>query len=276
MRNNTTSGETKVVNIKLEDLLVADYQRDIEFDKVRTMVANFNDSIPMTLLVSYRNGKYYIIDGNHRKTALRLLRRKSVDCNVLYGLTKPEEAELYEIINFKTARQKAKDRINSIVVQGNKDYVGFVNAANEAGYTLGLNAKIDKGKGNKKYIHVNAPVTAKRVHATMTNEKFKDLLIVFKEAWGNDKSATSAAMLTAMGLVIKLYDEINLKDMSRKLSAYNPVALERTARFNSSKVESTVTTLAKIIVRKYNENRRSEKNRLNINVIDDCVCNKAM
>lgn len=74
------------------------YQREVEEDKVRDIVAGFNEYIANEPKLSYRNGKYYAFDGQHTIEARKRLNgNKDCDivCKVFFGMTPEEEARLF-------------------------------------------------------------------------------------------------------------------------------------------------------------------------------------
>lgn len=48
-----------------------DYQRELDQNRVKRIVANFNPDLVNPIKVSYRNGKYYVFDGQHTLAALK-------------------------------------------------------------------------------------------------------------------------------------------------------------------------------------------------------------
>lgn len=81
--------------IKLNDCYPADYQRLTNDNQVNKIINNFDEAKLGVLTVSYRNGKYYIVDGLHRSVAMRKLGYSHALCIVLTGLTYEQEADYF-------------------------------------------------------------------------------------------------------------------------------------------------------------------------------------
>ena len=80
------------------------YQRTVDEKAVRKLAENWNPRYLDPVTVSYRDGKYNVIDGQHRIAAMRRMKESGklkfdadvkVLCIVHTGLTYQEEAELF-------------------------------------------------------------------------------------------------------------------------------------------------------------------------------------
>lgn len=74
------------------------YQRPVKERVVDKLVREWDPRLLTPLVVSYRDGRYYLVDGQHRVCGGKKKNSgKDVDmlCQVYYGLTYEQEAELY-------------------------------------------------------------------------------------------------------------------------------------------------------------------------------------
>jgi hypothetical protein len=108
-------------------------QRDLKQHRVDYLLANFDLDDFGQPVVSWRDGHYYIIDGQHRVEALKQWLGKGwdiqkIECRVYQGLTEAEEADMFDRLNdvlivssydkFKirvTAGREAESYIDKIV-----------------------------------------------------------------------------------------------------------------------------------------------------------------
>lgn len=79
-------------------------QRDLKMHRVDYLVANFDLDDFGQPVVSWRDGHYYIIDGQHRIEALKLWLGKGweiqkIECRVYQGLNEAEEADMFDRLN---------------------------------------------------------------------------------------------------------------------------------------------------------------------------------
>ena len=74
------------------------YQRELNTDRVHKIVKQFDERVANEPKVSYRDGRYYVFDGQHT-IAARVERNGGkplmILCKVYYGLTEKEEARLF-------------------------------------------------------------------------------------------------------------------------------------------------------------------------------------
>ena len=80
----------------------AEYQRKLQMSKVKQMVAEFNGIVVNPPKVSYREGRYIVIDGQHTIVGLKVLNGGedlSIVCRVYTGLTKEEKEQVARMEN---------------------------------------------------------------------------------------------------------------------------------------------------------------------------------
>jgi len=73
------------------------YQQPISEKKVENLVREWDDRLLTPLTVSFRDGKFNVVDGQHRIAAMRKMNNGEnvmVPCLVYSGLTYEQEAEL--------------------------------------------------------------------------------------------------------------------------------------------------------------------------------------
>ena len=89
----------QIMDLNTKDLISSQkYQRDIDQKEVAYIVSNFNPHKFGIIKVSFRDGKYYVYDGQHRIAAFKVLNGNQdgfVKCEVHYGLTYEDEAKYF-------------------------------------------------------------------------------------------------------------------------------------------------------------------------------------
>ena len=81
-----------------QNLGVTPYQRELRVNRVRRIAAKFDPCLLNPPKVSYRNGHYYVFDGQHTVAVLKLLnggKDLMIRCIVYTGMTESEEALLF-------------------------------------------------------------------------------------------------------------------------------------------------------------------------------------
>jgi len=85
------------------------YQRPVNPKEVERLIREWDERLLDPVTVSFRDGRFYVVDGQHRISAMRKMnggRGVMVDCKVYDGLTYEQEADLcYKL-------DKAKKRLS--------------------------------------------------------------------------------------------------------------------------------------------------------------------
>lgn len=121
--NITSVGGKDFAIISVDDLTVdMGYQRKIK-SKIKKMTNNWNYQLCDVIIVSYRDGKFYVVDGQHRLEAARrqtIDPRKKLVCQVIQGLTREEEAARFIALNTSQSFASPHDTWNANLLLGDK------------------------------------------------------------------------------------------------------------------------------------------------------------
>ena len=130
-------GELRMLG-KNEIEIDADYQREVSVNRVRAMASEWNWIACGAIVVSYRDGRYYGVDGQHRVVAAKSRSDISELPCVVYRLSQRQEAQAFLFLNGgKPVSALSKYHASLIagdetaqVVQGTLDKLGII-AAND-------------------------------------------------------------------------------------------------------------------------------------------------
>lgn len=112
------------------------YQRGVERKRVELIARDFNEYIVNEPKVSFRNGRYYVMDGQHTIEGCILLNGgedRPILCKVYTGLTMEQEALLFAEQNGHAAPLSAGIKLRAKVVGGDAPSKAFVAATNRVG-----------------------------------------------------------------------------------------------------------------------------------------------
>lgn len=134
--------EEKVLNSAYLEI-PAEYQRELSIPNIERMSAEFTEWIANPPKVSYRDGHYYVFDGQHT-----LMTRKSMNggadlpiiCKVYYGLTQEEEAILFSRQTGVSAPLTAGAKLRAALFGKDAEAIAFLNATESTGLQLGLDS----------------------------------------------------------------------------------------------------------------------------------------
>ena len=116
-----TQGKGTIGDVPLSKMTVSGrIQRDLKPSRVAHLVSVFDLDDFGLPVVNLREGKYYIIDGQHRIEALKEWlgngwEEQKVECRVYEGLSESEEADMFDRLNDVLA-VRAFDRFKNRVI----------------------------------------------------------------------------------------------------------------------------------------------------------------
>lgn len=115
------------------------YQRGVDRKRVELIARDFNEYIVSEPKVSFRNGRYYVMDGQHTIEGCILLNGgedRPILCKVYTGLTMEQETLLFAEQNGHAAPLSAGIKLRAKVVGGDAPSKAFVAATNRVGLSL--------------------------------------------------------------------------------------------------------------------------------------------
>jgi hypothetical protein len=119
--------KNEIVELKLMELdIPVEYQRQLSPSRVRTIASNFRKYAAGYPLVNVReNGKCVVIDGHHRISAMRRNGIATCMCEVAYGLSLEQEAQLFDDRNSGVKRTSSLQRIPAKRIYGDTTTAGI-------------------------------------------------------------------------------------------------------------------------------------------------------
>lgn len=94
------------------------YQREIDKDNIQKLVRDWDNDRCDFLLVSFRDDRFYVVDGQHRYTAADYKGISSLPCIILTGLTREQEARIYSRQNENVKKLTIYDVFKANLVNG--------------------------------------------------------------------------------------------------------------------------------------------------------------
>ena len=180
-------------------LKLADYQRGLLRNKVNNYVANYDPMIFGTVLVSYRDLNYWIIDGQHRVEAARQLGIKTVWCQVIEGLTYEQEAMEFHKINTHRVPLNANQKFHALVESKDHVALDIVSILNKYGMVYSR-------KGQEFVPNcVTAIGSVQTIYAKYGAEQLDEVLSIIKRTWNGDFVSLRAEILKGINTFINNY-----------------------------------------------------------------------
>jgi hypothetical protein len=153
---------------------------------VNNIADDFMPALIGTLIVNHRGKKLYVIDGQHRLVALRILGIQDVPCVVYQGLTRAEEAQLFAKLQTERRRIRPSQRFTAEVVAKNPRALAIKKVLDTAGVTI-----TDVGGRLMAPTEISAVVALERIYDMHGASRLEDVLTIARLSFPDEKGALS-------------------------------------------------------------------------------------
>lgn len=229
------------------------YQRPVNDSAVDKLVREWDPRLLTPLVVSYREGRYNLVDGQHRICAMRKKKNgKDVTalCRVYRGLTYEQEAELYYKLDKAKGHLRLSHATKALVESGsNSEVMEIKRLLEDAGFVWAL----DKPTGEAFEIGATRAVIS--AYHLLGGASFSRMLTLMAQAWHGVPSSLKASMISGMALFLKTYEtELDDAAFIKRLSAVEPDEIIRRGKVDFS-TNRAALRFARVIWDKYNGQR---------------------
>lgn len=220
-----------------------DAQRPLNMTQVRTIVKNFDPTKLGVITLSERDGTRYIMDGQTRVSALKVLRHNQpIMATVTNGLDSKQEAERFLGLN----NSKPVSTIDAFKVR--------VTAEDEL--AVGIKAALAR-----RGLAIGGTITAiralERTYTTLGHAGLTRLIGLTIGAWEGEPRYMQAPIVEALRRILQQHDSLDDKHMISALSLITPsAALARASQRRDMDGGSTADALFAIFVNAYNKGKR--------------------
>lgn len=209
----------------------AGYQRPIESLKIARIISVFNEHKINPIKVSFRDGKYWIFDGQHTFTVLKAMNGGEdcmVWCEVHFGLTYNDEARLFAEQNDNATRVHMAYKMKALYEAEDSETVAIKNIAESSGLQMNFNTC----KGDNKLVAVSK---VKNIYKSLGSDTLKQVLCLIKQTWGGLSTSLDKEILGGVSLFVKNYkDEFNEDTFVKNLGRIMPLDIKRKGKSDIS------------------------------------------
>lgn len=179
------------------------YQRPIDNSFIEDKVKNFNKNEVDPPCVSYRNGKYNVVDGQHTIVICKTVGWKKIKCEVREGLSVEEENDWFVITNTKHRAQSKNRILNGRYFSGVDNNLNtLIKCLSSVGYKL-RTADIDNKSGV-----INASETIENIFSDMKEESFIRFIALHQAIWNGEDFSLQASFLKGFAKFYTTYVEV--------------------------------------------------------------------
>jgi len=266
-------GDQVVAAAELRTLLVKDIERDFAYQRNTNpdWIEKHKPFDPMmagAIVVSFRGGRFWVVDGGHRLDLARASGFDRINCYVLMGLSQQVEARLF------VAWQRDRTNLSSFamyrgdVIAQNPETLAIRAIVLECDFQL---AKNGPKSGRRDITAIDAVKYVYRMDNR--GELLRSTLNLIKEVWFDVENATRGPILKGIAILLehasreRQFDRSVLKQV---LLSRSPSQIELDAKEIAAErkaLSATAPTVAAAILFRYNEKapRGKELSALTIN-----------
>ena len=217
MSNAQRVGNKIFASIPLRLLEVGEYQRVEYYDKgkVLALKENFDENLmdPLTVSPHPEEGKFYIVNGMHRKEAVEMLGEKKIECEILQGMPSDPKLRLIKEANIFRKQMEQIDKITPVAIHKANMICGDQASIDldEVIRKHGIQYKTNKNRGRCSKNTLTGFDTSLRVVKSYGKEVLNDIFdVLIKSGWQMESSGLGDNTISAV----------------RNIFVYDPVARE--------------------------------------------------
>lgn len=215
----------ELINSSLIDITT--YQRKLDKKKVDRIAAEFNERIANEPKLSYREGKYYVFDGQHTVAARKQLNGcMDVDivCKVFYDMSEKEEALLFAEQTGVSSKPTPGITLRAKKIGNDIATLSFIKINED----LDIQPSYSDVRG--KY-RLRCITTARKEYDKIGAKQYKEAMKIIVDSWkGRSVSFVTEVVVAVCGFVNIYYGEYNRKKFVKKLSITDPYDIVKAAR----------------------------------------------
>lgn len=228
MRRNMTQKQwSSFMQLNAGVLKYAKYQRPVNDAKIEKIIRNFNPNLVNPLKVSFRDGQYWVYDGQHTLEAHRKMKGNNdfmIACIVRHGLTYEEEARLFALQNGEATKVGVSDQVKALEEAKDEFTIAFLAATRESGFD------ITPGKRVNRNGFISAVAKAMECYKKMGDAEYRHMLTLLKNTWNGEKWSVENTILAGLCLLMRTYgSDLDDNRFMRKMAEINEIDINRTA-----------------------------------------------
>ena len=178
-------------------------QRRLDMKRVDDIRGNYSPLIANPIKVSFRDGKYYIFDGMHTRTATAKMQGTDnfpIFCRVYFGLTEEDEARLFAEQFGLSEDITMWYRLRALDVAKDKEVLDFVKVTRASGLSISLD-RVVAGNG-----HISAVVAAFKAYRDLGGDEYCRMLKILYKTWAGESWSLNRYMISGMARFMKMYE----------------------------------------------------------------------
>ncbi len=220
------------------------YQRHLNENKVRKIVKSFDEKVANEPKVSYRNGRYYVFDGQHTVAARVQMNgglALPILCKVYVGLNEQEEALLFAQQTGESSPVGPGPKLRAMIYAGDPIACSFDYTTQAAGAKIDFDQKRGKSR-------ISCVGTAFREFKKVGPESYREAIRLLIDGWDGDPDSLRAETVKAICRFVELYKgEYERGRLVRQFRKVDPLYIYRNGQLISNTLPSSKKYLYQVV-----------------------------
>jgi hypothetical protein len=238
------------------------YQRQVVKARVEKMAKNFDLKGMGALIVSKRDdGRYAIIDGQHRFLAGVKAGVEYFVCQVFLDQSYKDEAKIFTLTNCERGPMKSPQQFKAMIESGDEDSIQIVSIVESYGFEIKYIGPVSADNQIKCVNELKSAYKISPLH-------FEKIMKLLRRIWNGDKRSCTQYIIGALSKFIRLYErDIDLNRLINILKKASIDEIIRNSKQRSRNDECSLTdAIEKEFFKLYNKrlvNKIYQKNERN-------------
>lgn len=187
-------GGGKIARIPCDLLQIADYQRKEDPRHISRLTKGWDESKCAPLTVSYRDTSFWVVDGQHRLSAAKILGKKDLKC-IIQDMNYKVEAESFAGQNDYEKRVSVYSKLTALAKAGEQPYKDILTIFKNQSVPLVENTRPAPGECGCSSVVLRVRQRAGREGLLWVLNLIRDI------GWSTSKNGYSGIILDALGFV---------------------------------------------------------------------------
>jgi len=253
--------EIATTMLPLSKLEMGKYQKDLNIDRVKRIVEKFDIHRMRPIEVSFRDGKYWVFDGQHRANAYYLMGLTEIPAVIHHGLTYQDEAYLFARQQEDVGAVNTNHKWNALVEAKDPETMEIIKLCKDWGFAVLQH----NNKGN----NIKCVKTLRDIYREFGPERVGTILMCIKNAWMYLDHSTDVAIIGGIARLARTYsDKFDFNRLTEVLSWTTPKIILRDMESEHHAVRGESRRAAYQIASLYNKGIKNSRNRLDMKALD--------
>lgn len=253
--------DMKVMMVEVRKIGVPSYQRPVDKKRVKRMCDQYDEVLMEPIKASYRDGRYWCMDGQHRLEMYKMLGKSEIPALVYDRMTYAQECIAYARQQENVARISVAQEWHARCEGEDRAVQNIVFLCRKYGFEIG-------GKGHSGKKTIGALREIQKIYAKHGSRGLEDVLNVLDGAFQGAHGAGHRDIVAGLGRIIDTYHGLGDYEFNRLISTLGKISPKYLLRESNTDRGRGATAVARVIAKRYNSGLRGDsKKRWNIDLL---------